>query len=150
MSDPTPIIDPIRTSSFGLSTHRFREFDAVVGPDVDPKDITNPALWVHVAPQMKPGDEIRVRAEDDSWCARLYVTYAQGTMCRVFPLLVVPMEKVDYDAQAGSNSLFEAKQRGVKKWCVINKQTGEIVQEMIPTQSGAIAWIEQHERALAS
>ena len=140
----------IKTSDFGLAQHRFCEFDAIVPGATTNEVLTTPETWSHVAAQMQPGDEIRVRAEDDSFVARLYVTYRQGSDTRVFLIYRADLETVDANVLLDENAPYFIHLRGVKKWCIIKRETGEIVKEMIPTQKAAFIELDDYVRALAA
>lgn len=130
-------IDPIRRSEFGLSAHRYQSFDVEISSKIDRTKLTDPALWVNVAPSIRVGDEIRVRTIDDSFYARLYCTYSYGSAIRLHTLYTVNLDGVDRKRLDDENCDYEIKQRGIKKWCILNKSTGEVMEEMIPTQGDA-------------
>lgn len=140
----------IKTSEFGLAQHRFREFEAIVPGSTTNEDLTKSEAWTHVAGQLQPGDEIRVRAEDDSFVARLYVTYRQGTDTRVFVIYRADLEVVDPNTLLDENAPYFVQLRGTKKWCIIKRETGDIVKEMIATQKGAFIELDDYVRALAA
>lgn len=143
-------VEPLRTSEFGLASHRFQQFDATAKPELTREDLENPTLWQHVAPRINPGDEIRVRAEDDSWVALLHVTYSAGNQIRVKLVYSQVLEKVNPDDIEQQSSLYEVKQKGVKKWCIIQKDNGDIIEELIPTKLEALKQLDDLERALAA
>lgn len=146
----TKKLEPLRRGDFGLAGHRYQQFDATVKSDLTLKDLENPELWVNVATKVNPGDEIRVRAEDDSFVALLHVTYSVGSQIRLKLVYGTELEAVDYDAMHESSSVYELKMRGPKKWCIIQKETGDIVKELIPTQLEAQKELADLERALAA
>lgn len=110
-------------------------------------DIVNPLLWVNVAQRCRVGDEIIARNAELTVYARLCVTYAQGSDLRLWVLQYVQMEAVaDVEDASGR---YETKMRGLKRWCVIDKSTGAVVFEDIPTKVEAMQRLADHERALS-
>lgn len=140
----------IKTSDFGLAEHRFRTFEAIVPGTTTNEQLVESETWSHIAGQLQPGDEIRVRAEDDSFVARLYVTYRQGTDTRVFVIYRAQLEVVDPNIILDENAPYFVKLRGIKKWCLVKRDTGEVVKEMIPTQKQAHQELDDYVRALAA
>lgn len=141
---------PISTADFGLSTHKYRTFSATVDGRLKPVDLEDPTLWVHVAPQIREGDEIRALADDQSFVAYLICTFQSGSSVRLKTMHGYELEVVDHDSlDAQTGDLF-IKQRGMKKWCILRRSTGEVVKEGLPTQSKAMQELEEYQRALAS
>lgn len=140
---------PLRTSDFGLAQHRFRQFSATVSSDTTKEQLSDPALWASVAPQMQPGDSIRVIAEDFSFIAVLVVTFSQGTVARVKVLTVHGLDKVEQQ-QPGLFGDYELKMRGPKKWCIVKTSTGEVIKEGIPTQTEAVRELADYQQALVA
>jgi hypothetical protein len=140
--------EPLRRSEFGNAEHRFQRFDAIVPPQTTTEQLESPDLWVNVATSMRPGDEVRVRADDDSFVALLHVTYSVGTNIRLKLIYRAAMEEVDYDAMNEITSDYEIKLRGVKKWCVIHKTTGDVIKELIATQKEALTELDDLQKAL--
>lgn len=131
-------IDPLRRSEFGNAEHCFQRFDAIVPAQIKREELEDPQLWVNVASMMNPGDEVRARADDDSFVALLHVTYSVGNKVRLKMVYQVELESVDYDEMHKSTTDYEIKQRGPKKWCIVQMSTGEVIKELIPTQQEAM------------
>ena len=141
-------IEPLRRSEFGNAEHRFQRFDALVPAQTTTEQLETPELWVNVATMLNPGDEVRARAEDDSFVALLHVTYSVGTNIRLKLIYKAEMDEVDYDEMHKADSDYEIKMRGVKKWCVIHIPTGEVIKELIPTQKEAVIELDDLLKAL--
>ena len=138
----------INTRDFGLSQHRYRLFDATVSPNRNTEEsLTDPKFWANVAGQMEMGSEIRVLAEDFSFRAILIVTFAQGTVVRLKLVDFTQLEKVEVEVP---NADYEIKLRGMRRWSIVKKETGEIVQEDIATKGEAMKALESFLRALAA
>lgn len=143
-------VDAIKPSAFGLASHKYTCHDAIVSGRKTEEQILQPTFWALVAFKLKAGDEIRVLADDCSFRAELLVTYAHGTEIRVVPLDFQELEEVDYTALDAKFGGYEIKLRGVRKWCVIKIESGEVVKDYIPTQAAAAKYLEEHLRAFAS
>ena len=141
--------EPLNRANFGLALHRYQTYDATVNPLLTDKQLESGDLWVHVAPQMRCGDEVRVRAEDDSFVGLLHVTYAVGNTVRLKMVYRTKMEAVDHELLEKEGP-YSIKQRGPKKWCIIKNDTGDIIKELIPTQVQAVKELDDYNRALAA
>jgi len=143
-------IEPIKHSDFGLTEHRYRTFDTNVPGGYDQKDLENPDLWVHLAPQLNVGDEVRVIADDGTFYARLLVIFTKGSIVKTKLIYGTDLEKIDTSLETTAEIDYEIKQRGQKKWCVMKKSTGEVVEELIPTQAEAMRAMDDLLKALKS
>jgi hypothetical protein len=130
-----PIL-PVKPSEFGLAQHQYRVYNAFVPVGMGKKDLARAGLWDHVAAQLQMFDEVRAVAEDGSWVATLIVTFKHANKVLLAVTGFTVLEKISYEEQSGLNK-YTVKQRGVKKWCIIDNSDGTVVDELIPTQSEA-------------
>lgn len=138
----------IRPGDFGLSQHTFQTFNATIPTHRNTEALLiEPEYWAHVAGKMKVGDEIRALAEDFSFRAELIVTFVQGTVVRLKLLDLLQLEDVETEV---TNDDYEIRQRGMRKWCIVKKTTGEVIQENIPTKAEAAVALEQFVKVLAA
>jgi len=140
---------PVLTKDFGQASHRIKMFDAVVPVGTKPEELTDPKLWGNVARNFDIGCEIRVLCEDYSYRAQLLCTYVQGSELRLTMIQFNSLDIVSYDEIISSEE-YMIKQRGISKWCIIKKSTGEVIQEKIATQAEAYKQLEDYKRALAA
>ena len=141
-------IDPVKPAEFQLAEHRFRRFDCFVPAGLKNKDLEDPALWVHVAPQMKQFDEVRAIAEDHSFVAYLMVMFSQGSDARL--KIVNGADLDDVTEIESSNERYKVQLRGVKKYVLYDANTSEIIKENIPTKAKAYKELEDYVLALRS
>lgn len=71
------LVPALAGQHFSLLQQVCLDFDARPRIGVTLKDVLNPAYWVAVANQLKPGCEIRVIPEDNTWYAKLLVLGVQ-------------------------------------------------------------------------
>lgn len=136
-----------RHENFGLADHHFRRHAATVPADFK-KYLNDPALYSHIASDLKTHDEIRFVAEDSTWVANAFVTFAAGGVVRVKVLYCIDLEPVS-PSETGQTR-FILKQRGNLKWCVVDTNEGDRnVRQGIESQSEAQKQLEEHLRALA-
>ena len=146
MSDPKmPLVRP---ADFGLLQHQSQLFSAVVLGTHTKDTIQDPSIWANVAGRLKPGDEVRVLADDFSFRANLLVTFAQGTVAKLRLVDWKQIERVEQEV-AGVMAGYEIRMRGPKKWCVVKQDSGEVIKEMIPTQAEAIRELSEFAKVLA-
>jgi hypothetical protein len=139
---------PLKPAEFSLFEHSTRKFNATVPGGSSEEDLENPDLWVNCAQKMEMGDEVRCLADDMSFVAYGICTFVQGSVAKIKIIAGYELDAVDYEAVADEASNFECKQRGPKKWCIINKKNGDIVKEMIPTQLQAMKELADYQKAL--
>lgn len=142
-------MQPINLTRFGLLAHRAQVFQAETPPGLSNDELTNPELWTSVGPRCRPGDQIRCLAEDYSYEALLTVTYSAGQRMRVKLIWRQTLDEVP-ETDEEENAPFFVKQRGVEKWCIIERATGEVKVKDIPTKLEAMKYLEDYLRALAA
>ena len=141
-------VDPFKSPDCQLAEHAYRSFNLYIkeAPD-EVSDLENPDYWVHIAPKMRTGDEVRVVSEDMSFYTRLLCTYAHGTAA---VMKVVESTAVEgLTAPEEEDSKYKAELRGPKGWCVINSETGEVVKEKLPNQATAVKEAADYEKILS-
>ncbi len=143
-------MNPIKTTNFGLAMHKMQQFYASVDGKLTAIELTDPALWVHIAPQCRMGDIIWADADDYSFTALLKVTYTAGSRMRCKIVAYTALDVVDAEAEAAANDPYFIKMMGIKKWCVIERSTAEIKLELIPTKIEAMKRLDDYIRALAA
>jgi len=141
----TKKLNPVRNADFQLADHRFRRFDCTVPAGTTKKDLENPSLWESVAGQLRQGDEVRAISDDFSFVAYLLVTFSQGTDARLKVVNGADLDEVEATEVQGK---YFIKMRGPKKWCVMNRETGEAIKENIAKQSEAQRELEDYVTAL--
>lgn len=140
----------IRRGEFGLARHRYETHDATVDAGLKKTQLTDRRLWVNVAPSLTVGDEIRVRASDDSFVGRLYVMFVSGSDTRMKLMDYTQLEKIDFDSLADAAGGYEVKHKGNRKYAIVNSNTGEVVQQDIPSKLDAQKALSDYLRALAA
>ena len=144
--EQAPAARPILNRDFGLSQHRMQRFDCSVHNDTTREQLTDPALWVNVGPQMQEGAEIRVMDFNRSWVADLICIYAAGNrvvmaeksftkLAALTPEDVVNEIDADYKVE---------RRQAPDGWCVIQTSTGDIISSGHGSQSAAMRSREEH------
>ncbi len=146
-NDKLPMIKPLE---FGTAESIFRVFNAYIPKKLTKKELETPRIWGHVGTQLRAGFEVRVLAEDMSLRALMLVTYANGSSVRMKVIQYQEIDVVDYSKSDDPDCDYEIKLRGVKKWCIVQKSTGEVFKEDIPTQKEAASELADYMQALNS
>lgn len=136
------MVNPVKPNEFKLQSHSFLSYDIITADKGLLEHPEDPGHWVHVAPQLQEGSEIRILADDMSVVIYLIVLYRVGSSVRVAELQRFELSDV-IDTQE-TQARFEAKRCGPKGWCVVDTQTGERVFENMQSQSEAVKQIEEH------
>lgn len=144
-----PKLEPLIRTRFGLAEHNFRRFNAIVPADTMKEDLENPRFWENVQSLVNTFDEIRAVSEDGSFYAVLFVAAKAGN--QIYPRVVFGTDvgEVDTTELTARQSRYTIKLKGPLKWCIVDTQTGENVQQGIPRQSDALRQLEEHLQALS-
>lgn len=142
--------EALRTSEFGLMSHKVTQFSANVPGHLTKAELEDPDLWVNVANKMIMGSEVRCLADDMSFVAYGVCTFSQGSTAKVKIISLHKLDVVDSNEQAGQMGDYMIKMRGPKKWCLIQVSTGDVIKEGIATQTFAMKEMEDYIQALRS
>jgi hypothetical protein len=143
----SPLAPARRTGAeFANNDHRV-----TVEQGVTMEDVVKPDFWAHVAPKLRPYDEIRLCTDDGMFYARLLVLSVGRNWAKVFTLEVHELTTKDVDmSQAEAFDGYEVKYRGPHcKFSVVRKSDSEVVKEGLGTKSEAHAWLADHVKQTA-
>ncbi len=141
-SKSKPVLMPDRFTEAEVKEHRWL-VDAEVGTTIE--QLKDPAYWAHVAKDMEPFDEIKVRAEDGSWVAYLLVKYAERNYAVVVVDRVLTLEA---ETMPLPSTKHEVKYKGqLHRHCVIRTSDQKMVASGFRSKIEADQWIIQHEKA---
>ena len=93
-------------------------------------------------------DEVRAIAEDHSFVAYMLCTFSQGTDARLKIVGGSDLHDEEGEQIQIAEDKYEIKLCGAKKYCIINRETGETIKENIPKKSTAHRELEEHIAAL--
>lgn len=132
---------------FGLVGQKQNMFVVDLPFGVTEEDFMDPGYWAHVADQMQPLDEIKVRAEDGSFVVYLLVAWCERNFA-----------KVVFDRRVECTVSKEAPVNSVKhrvewkgphmKFCVIRNSDSSVLREG-ETKDGAARWLREFEAGQA-
>ena len=103
-------------------------------------EVLDPAFWVHVQKNLRPGDRIEVQPESAEWLLVLMVRAiaAEGAVVAV-------LSKHVFDEVAPlPDDAYEVKFSGGAKWRVIRKADRHVLIENLPTREAANKWKADH------
>lgn len=142
-------LQPLRPTDVQLAEHGYRRHTVTVRPGLGQDDLVNPELWTSASPKITAGDEVRVLSEDFSFVAYLLCTYRVGNQCIMRLVAGYDLDPLG-DEVPSTSERYDVVLRGPKKWCVVDKETGEVVKELIATRARAYQELEDLLRALAA
>lgn len=131
-----------------LASHAYSTHAVTVPKLLSPEVLESPDMWRHCAKSLRAGSEVRVTALDGSFYALVYVVYVRGSDALVRVIHYTELEVVDYSITA--NQPYYVELRVGSNWCVVKRETGEILFGDFPSQSKAYQALEDHIRALRS
>lgn len=142
-------VTALRQKDFGMAQHRRSEFDADLPAGFPLEEIENPKLWVNIARQLRIGDEIRVLPEDHKYYARLVVLFASGTQVLLKKTVSVSFDKNEERETRQTQSPFLVELRGRRRWSIVERATGAVIKDMLPTEADAHKELQEYNQALS-
>ncbi len=136
MNAKTKTATPLGVSACQMQQHAFQMWAITVPDSFTVENVTDPIVWVNMAGKIDVGDELRIMPENQTWLAKAIVTYKEGSQVTVAILDDYQLEEITDDS-IGDKSAFIVENRKKNKWCVIDRETGEVVIKMIETQAKA-------------
>jgi hypothetical protein len=109
---------------------------------------TDVKCFVHIANRLKPNDEIIIRAEDDTFYARVLVR-----VVRHLDVVVTVLEhfQMKDKVEAVGDSEYEVKYiNGRYKWGFKRKGTDDWIAKEMQTEQEAALALEDHRKAIAA
>lgn len=138
----------ITPSKFRETTQVNRHWTATPSVDTPFEDLLRPDYWAHVAANILPGDRIDVLAEDMSYFAELLVVDASRQWVKVKLLRKTELSSEESQPIEADDE-HEVKWRGNRRWSVVRKADGAILQEELSSKSAAYAWLSEHQKKVA-
>lgn len=130
-----------------LAEQRRQDWVLEVEEGTQVEDLLSPDHWAHVAFQFQRFDRVEVRIETGEWLCGLIVVQCARNWARMKMIEKIDFtdgEKIDEEARSD----YEVKYRGSqKKWSVIRKKDGQVLQEGMPDRLAADTWRAQYETA---
>jgi hypothetical protein len=115
----------VLTGEFKLAEHARNVWH--VTAKVPFEDVLKPEYWVHVASNLRAFDEIIINADDGSFHAVLLVSYVQGKVIKLVPLLHKELNEPEADAPLPEG--YAIKWGGRAAWRVIRLSDGAVIQD---------------------
>lgn len=107
-------------------------FTAYIPEGHTPEDILRPVYWAHKAREITRNSEIKCIADNYAWGCTLLVTFSDGKTVHVIPIHKWEGEVV---LEVGSSDL--KIMTGASGFRVVEKATGKVLAEDIPTRKQA-------------
>lgn len=141
---------------FKLAEHERNVYAITIEEGITRAQIIDPAFLAHVAPKLRPYDQVEVRCDDGTLFARLLVLQAERTWARVHVLewhdlttRDVSLTKTAKDTQSGTPAAevdhekeYQVVHKGPhKKWCVIRKADGAYIRDGEESKNAATTWL---------
>lgn len=150
---PAPQAKPNRKLFPGqLVTAEYHRGDHVAMPEAGTtlKEMTDPAYWAHVARTVRPWDRIEVRPKDGTWWAELLVRAVEP-----FTVVVHVLRSAEFNRPAALEPLgppdgYEFQSKGSRGWAVIRTSDKQTLQQNLPTEEAAGAWLHAYLRKVAA
>lgn len=113
------------------------------------KDVLSPSYWVHVCNKLKEGDRIEVTGPENEYFAELYVATVSPMGARVLELVKVQVKANEVAAGEDVDPDYELKLKGPRKWTIVRKADGEVIQDGLPTRQDAASALATMRSSIA-
>lgn len=146
----------IESEEMQISAKQFKAAETarntwVVYPEsgADPKEMLNPASWVHVCRKFSPGDRIEFLWED-------MTLYAEGMVIQTGDLFAKVVYTMDPKKLSNQAEVDEGDGYTIRwispplKFGVIRDSDGERIKDGFATKGDAAAWVKSHKQAMAA
>ena len=141
---------------FKLAEHERNVHIITIEEGITRAQLLDPAFLAHVAPKLRPYDQIEIRCDDGTLFARALVLQAERTWARLHILdwhdlttrdvsltKAAKGEQKDETAALNPADAYQVVLKGPhKKWCVIRKADGGYMREGETTKDAAKTWLD--------
>lgn len=111
------------------------------------EELEHPDTWALAANKLRLFDRVEVMAANGSQLSLGIVTFAKGTQIKVqiyghYPLHEQKHNEIEYEG-------FIVKWGGLdRNWIIVEKDSGEVMKENLPTDRAGIKYLEDHYKSL--
>lgn len=150
MTNPTKRTPRILAKDFGLAEYKNRRWSAVLEEGFTLVDALKPEFWAHISTQtgFVAGAIIELRNDQHTLYAELYVRDTKPGWAKVALLNAIELETV---ADLPQSAALQPKWNiGTKSFDVIRTADKQVISSGHKLKEDAVAWIENHNRAMAA
>ena len=148
---PAPkVVNPIKPGDVKLAEQMHQNWACFAPSHYDQEMLENPKFWIFMAPKFKDMDSIRITAEDGSYIALGYIRRSQTMEVLVQITDIIPMQEQMIAKEIEINGYLIRHFGSVRKFCVVNKATKEVLRENFQTQLQAMKYVTDHIQVLQS
>lgn len=144
-------VNMIQEAEFSYTVH-----SAFIPSGYKPEQMLEPGFWAVHATRFKAFDEVRARAEDGTWMARLLVLEAGRTWVRMKQLEFHNLGTQDEALTRAANmeteeqkKLFTVVHRGPRGWSVVRNSDKQVMHENAQTRDSAALWLDEYMKTTA-
>ncbi|WP_456389741.1 hypothetical protein [Profundibacter sp.] len=116
------------------------------------ENVTNPSYWQHVVSRMRPGHEIKISAEDRTFCALLFVRDVGKHEARVAVVWRVDFDEDDeFTGGVDDSDDTYIKWRGpALRFGVFRTSDEECIKDKFETKDAAMIWVSARAKEMAA
>ena len=141
-------VNPIKPGDVKLLDQMHQNWACFAPAHYDQEMLENPKFWTFMAPKFKDMDSIRITAEDGSYIALGYIRRSQTMEVKVQIVDIIPMQEQMIARELEINGYLIKHFGSVRKFCVINKETTQVLKENFQTQLQAMKYVSDHIQVL--
>lgn len=141
---------PLTLNRLRLAEHEIKHYVVTVEAGTTVDDILTPEYWAITSRQFGPGDEITVRADDETFYAKLLVRAVSHAWMRVHLLHYSDLQIKTPEAALEPAPMFVVEWGGGShKYRVRRASDNEVVSKHHPDKQTAQAWLDDYLKAIA-
>ncbi len=135
---------PIKPGDVKLMDQMHQNWACFAPSHYDQEMLEDPKYWTFMATRFKDMDSIRITAEDGSYIALGYIRRSQTMEVMVQITDIIPMQEQMIAKELDINGYLIKHFGSVRRFCVVNKETREVIKENFQTQLQAMKYVSEH------
>lgn len=143
---PKKLIPPLAGQNFTPLGQVCVDYHATPRPGITLKDVLVPSYWLAVANQMKPGCEIRVIPEDNSWYAKLLILSKDNISANV---AVIFYSDFSLKSKVSADEFEIRSTQNNTRFSVFRKADGQVLRGGFTSERAASEHLDDYLRAAA-
>lgn len=141
------VFPPLLASRFGIAEFKNTRKWVCLPEGTSFERCLEPDYWANIANSLTICDVVEIHTDTRSFYGEVYVRDKGRNWAKVSPI-----EFKQFDAkldESPADPAYEVAFKGpVLKWCVIRKDSGDVIRDKIETKDGALGALSQYVRGL--
>jgi len=137
-------VNPIKPGDVKLADQMHQNWACFAPAHYTQEHLETPKFWTFMAPKFKDMDSIRITSEDGSWVAVGYIRRSQTMEVQVQINDIIQLQEQMIAKEIEINGYLIKHFGLIRKFCVINRETKQVLKENFQTQLQAMKYVTEH------